>query len=182
MCNEWNINPPPTLTFPTNVRFQGKDWNNKIIWYHIGMASVEISLLTGLKPQIISYICHHFSIVPFPPLCNYRDMVTILIRRTIQRTVESFPELLPAVAASASVWGSGSLQVLELTPASPVSTCTRWPLPWDQRFCGTSGSTSQAHLFNDNLRELTRILLILVWIDESTLSLGSPEHFTQDHL
>ena len=62
----------------------------------------------------------------FPPLCSCRDIVTVLIRRIIQSTVESSPELLHAVAASASVWGA-SLQVLELKPASPVSACTRWP-------------------------------------------------------
>ena len=50
----------------------------------------------------------------------------VLKRNSIQSTVESSPELLHAVAASASVWGA-SLQVLELKPASPVSACTRWP-------------------------------------------------------
>ena len=49
----------------------------------------------------------------------------MVLRRIVQSIVESLPELLHAVAASASVWGAGSLQVLELTPASPVSTCTR---------------------------------------------------------
>ena len=91
------------------------------------MASVEISFLTGFKSLIMSYIFHHFYTVSFPPLCNCRDIVMVLIRGIIQSTVESSPELLHAVAASASVWGAGSLQVLELTPASPVSTCTRWP-------------------------------------------------------
>ncbi|XP_060996616.1 zinc finger protein 253-like [Dama dama] len=54
-----------------------------------------------------------------------RDIVTVLIRRIIQSTVESSPELLHAVAASASVWGAGSLQVLELTPASPPQQLRR---------------------------------------------------------
>ena len=89
------------------------------------MASVEISFLTGFKSLIMSYIFHHFYTVSFPPLCNCRDIVMVLIRGIIQSTVESSPELLHAVTASASVWGAGSLQVLELTPASPVSTCTR---------------------------------------------------------
>ena len=133
MCNEWNINPPPTLTFPTNVRFQGKDWNNKTIWYHIGMAYVEISLLTGLKPQIISYICHHFSIVPFPPLCNYRDIVTVLIRRIIQSTVESFSELLHAVAATASVWEQAASR--SLSSHQPVL----WAPALDDPFLEISG-------------------------------------------
>ena len=63
----------------------------------------------------------------YPPLRphNCWGMVTVLIRRIIQSPVESSPELLHAVAASASVWGAGSLQVPELTPASPVSTCSR---------------------------------------------------------
>ena len=55
--------------------------------------------------------------------------MTVLIRRIIQSTVESSPELLDAVAASASVWGAGSLQVLELTPASRVSNALEDPLP-----------------------------------------------------
>ena len=65
----------------------------------------------------------------YPPLRphNCWSMVTVLIRRLIQSPAESSPEMLHAVAASASVWGAGSLQVLELTPASPVSTCSRCP-------------------------------------------------------
>ena len=49
----------------------------------------------------------------------------MVLGRIIESTVESLPELLHAVDASASVWGGGSLQVLELTPASPVNTYTR---------------------------------------------------------
>ena len=76
----------------------------------------------------------------------YLDIVVVLIRRIIQSSVESSPELLHAVAASVSVWGGGSLQFLELTAASPVSTCIRWPLPWHQQFCWTPGSTAQGPL------------------------------------
>ena len=39
--------------------------------------------------------------------------------------VDNFPKLVHAVAASASVWAAGSLRFLELTKASPVSTCFR---------------------------------------------------------
>ena len=86
----------------------------------------------------------------------------ILIRRIIQSTVESLPELLHAVAASASIWGAGSLQVLELTPASPVSTCTQVT-----PFLETSSLTEPQGLlhrspFNDTLTALTRILVFLV--------------------
>ena len=88
------------------------------------MTYVEISLLTGFQFLITSDIFHHFYVVSPLPFCNYLDPVMVLIRNIVQSTVESFPELLHAVAASASVWGAGSLQVFELTPASPVSTCT----------------------------------------------------------
>ena len=88
------------------------------------MASVEISFLTGFKSLIVIYFPPFLHCI-FSPLCNCRDIVVVLIRRII--IVESLPELLHAVAASASIWGAGSLQVLELTPASPVSTSTRWP-------------------------------------------------------
>ena len=97
------------------------------------MAYVEISLLAGFKPFIPSYSFHHFYVVSPLPFCSYSDTVMILkglyrvLLYTIQSFVDSFPELLLDFAASASDWGAGSLQVLELTPASPVSTCTRRP-------------------------------------------------------
>ena len=97
------------------------------IWPHREMTYVEISLLTGFQFLITSDIFHHFYVVSPLPFCNYLDPVMVLIRNIVQSTVESFPELLHAVAASASVWGAGSVQVLELTPASPVSACTSWP-------------------------------------------------------
>ena len=97
----------------------------------------------------------------YPPLRpnNCWGMVTVLIRRLIQSPVESSPELLHAVAASASVWGAGSLGFLELTPASPVSTCSRCPpslrpavlLNPRVYFTGPSSVT---------ISELTRILLL----------------------
>ena len=95
------------------------------------MAYVEISLLAGFKPFVPSYRFHHFYVVSPLPFCSYSDTVMILkglyrvLLYTIQSFVDSFPELLLDFAASASDWGAGSLQVLELTPASPVSTCTR---------------------------------------------------------
>ena len=91
------------------------------------MAYVEISLLAGFKPFIPSYSFHHFYVVSPLPFCNYLDTGMVLIRKMIESIVDSFRELLRAVAASASDWGAGSMQVLELTPASPVSTCTRRP-------------------------------------------------------
>ena len=39
--------------------------------------------------------------------------------------VDNFPKLVHAVAASAYVWAAGSMWFLELTKASPVSTCFR---------------------------------------------------------
>ena len=86
---------------------------------------MEISLLTSFKFLITSDISHHFYVVSPLPFCNYLDTGMILIRKIIQIIVDSFPKLLHAIAASAFVWGAGSLQVLELIPASPVSTCTR---------------------------------------------------------
>ena len=89
------------------------------------MAYVEISLLTGFQFLITSDIFHHFYVVSPLPFFNYLDTVIVLIRRIIHNILDSFPKLLHSVAASASVWGAGSLQVLELKPASPVSACTR---------------------------------------------------------
>ena len=125
-CNEWIVNPPPTAISPTLFKVVVKRWQ-WTIWPHREMAYVEISLLTGFKFLITSDIFHHFYVVSPLPFCNYLDPVMVLIRNIVQSTVESFPELLHAVATSASVWGAGSVQVLELTPGSPVSTCTRWP-------------------------------------------------------
>ena len=107
------------------------------------MAYVEVSLLTSFKFLITLYIFPHFYVVSPLPFSNYLDTGMILIRNIIQSIVDSI-ELLHAVAASVSVWGAGSLQVLELTPASPVSISTRWPPSWDQQSCWTPGSTEQA--------------------------------------
>ena len=97
------------------------------------MAYVEVSLRTSFKFLITSDTFHHFYVVSPLPFCSYSDTVMILkglyrvLLYTIQSFVDSFPELLLDFAASASDWGAGSLQVLELTPASPVSTSTKWP-------------------------------------------------------
>ena len=114
----------------------------------------------------------------FPPLCSSRDIVMVLIKRIIQSTVESSPELRHAVAASASVSGAGSLQVLELTPASRVSTCTRKPPSLRPASLPNPRAYSQAPL-QCHPHRATKILVLLVWMDPSTLSLGSPQHFTQ---
>ena len=68
------------------------------------MAYVEISLLTSFKFLITSDISHHFYVVSPLPFCNYLDTGMVLIRKMIQSIVDSFPELLHAVAASAPVW------------------------------------------------------------------------------
>ena len=90
------------------------------------MAYVEISLLTSFKFLITSDIVHHFYVVSSLPFCNYLDTGMVLIRKMIQSIVDSFPEL-PCCCCLSVCLGAGSLQVLELTPASPVSTSTRWP-------------------------------------------------------
>ena len=90
------------------------------------MAYVEISLLTSFKFLITSDIFHHFYVVSSLPFCNYLDTGMVLIRKMIQSIVDSFPEL-PCCRCLSVCLGAGSLQVLELTPASPVSTCTRKP-------------------------------------------------------
>ena len=88
------------------------------------MAYVEISLLTSFKFLITSDIVHHFYVVSSLPFCNYLDTGMVLIRKMIQSIVDSFPEL-PCCCCLSVCLGAGSLQVLELTPASPVSTSTR---------------------------------------------------------
>ena len=122
--NEWNVNPPPTATSPTLFKVVVKRLQ-LTLQYHTKMAYGEISLLTGFKFLITSCTFHHFCVVSPLPFCNYLGTGMVLIRKIIQSTVDSFPKLLHAVAASASVWAAGSLQFLE--PASPVSTCSRWP-------------------------------------------------------
>ena len=117
----------------------------------------------------------------FPSLCSCRDIVTVLIKRIIHSTVQSSPELLYAVAASASVWGAGSLQVLELTPASRVSTCTRKPPSLRPAGLLNPRACSQAPL-QCHPHRATKILVLFVWMDTSTLSLESPQHFTQGFL
>ena len=137
--NEWNVNPPPTATSPTLFKVVVKRLQ-LTLQYHTKMAYGEISLLTGFKFLITSCTFHHFCVVSPLPFCNYLDTGMVLIRKIIQSIVDSFPKLLHAVAASASVWGSGSLQVLELTPASLWAPALGDPLPWDQQSYWISGS------------------------------------------
>ena len=144
------------------------------------MASVEISSLLALNSHKFIY---------FPPfLCCISSPILKLLghcdgsnKKDHTEDCWEPPWLLRAGAASASVWGAGSLQVLKLTPASPVSTCTTWPpslrpavLLNPRVYCTGPPSMTPS--------ELTRILLLLVWMDPSTLGLGSPQHFTQGHL
>ena len=90
------------------------------------MASVEISSLLALNSHKFIY---------FPPfLCCISSPILKLLghcdgsnKKDHTEDCWEPPWLLRAGAASASVWGAGSLLVLELTPASPVSTCTTWP-------------------------------------------------------
>ena len=103
--------------------------------------------VTSLKPHIIwSYISHHLSIVLFPPLCNCRDMVTVLIRRIIQRTVESLPDCSVLVLPQRLSGEQAACRSLNshqpVLWAPPLSD----PLPWDQQSCWTPGSTAQAPL------------------------------------
>ena len=90
------------------------------------MASVEIS-------PLLAWNSHKF--IYFPPfLCCISSPILKLLGHCDGSNKKDHTEycweppwLVRAVAASASVWGAGSLQVLELTQASPVSTSTRWP-------------------------------------------------------
>ena len=144
-------------------------------WF--GFVLFFIILIAEQNSSSWNSLSHHLTRLA-PPLTAAQ---LVLIRRIIQSTVESLSELLHDVAASASVWGAGSLQVLELTSASPMSTCTRWPpslrpagmLNPRVYFIGPPSMTPS---------ELTRILLLLVWTEQPTLSLGSPENFSQGPL
>ena len=103
--------------------------------------------VTALKPHIFwSCISHHLSIVLFPPLCNGRDIVMVLIRRIIQSIVESFPDcpvLLLPQHLSGELAACRSLKSQQpVLWAPPLDD----PLPWDQQSSWTPGSTSQAPL------------------------------------
>ena len=126
------------------------------------MAYVEISLLAGFIPLITSHIFHHFCVASPLPFCSYSDIVTVLITRIIQSTVESSPELLHAAAASSSVWGAGSLGLLELTAASPVSKCTRRPPSSRSAVLLSPRFNFTGPPFSNTLTKLTRMLLVLV--------------------
>ena len=130
---EWSVNPPPTLTSPTLFKVAGKK-----------------SSINYLLPLILKY-CHIFSIIstmylPPAPLCNCRDTVTVLIRRTIQSTVESIPDcsvLLLPQRLSGEQAACGSLNSHQPVLWAPSLDD---PLPWDQQSCWTPGSTLQALL------------------------------------
>ena len=109
------------------------------------MASVEISSLLALNSHKFIY---------FPPfLCCISSPILKLLghcdgsnKKDHTEDCWEPPWLLRAGAASASVWGAGSLQVLKLTPASPVSTCTTWPPSLRPAVLLNPGSTAQAPL------------------------------------
>ena len=113
------------------------------------MASVEIS-------PLLAWNSHKF--IYFPPfLCCISSPILKLLGHCDGSNKKDHTEycweppwLVRAVAASASVWGAGSLQVLELTQASPVSTST-------SPFLETSSLAKPQGLlhrppFNDTLR------------------------------
>ena len=82
----------------------------------------------------------------FCPLCNCWDTVTVLIRRFIQSTAESFPDcsvllLLQRLSGEQAACRSLSSHQPVLW-APPLGD----PLPWDQQSCQTPGSASQAPL------------------------------------
>ena len=107
------------------------------------MASVEISSLLVLNSHEFIYFPRFLCCISSPSLkllghCDGSN------KKDHTEYCWELPWLLRAVAASASVWGAGSLQVLELTPANPPPLDD--PLPWDQQSCWTPGSTAQAPL------------------------------------
>ena len=109
------------------------------------MSYVEITWLTGFKLLTTSYIFPHFYVVPPLPFCNYLDTVTILIRRMIQSIVDSFPKLLRAVAASASVWEQAACSSLSSEQQSYEHLHEMTIL------LGTSGVAEPQGLFTDPL-------------------------------
>ena len=109
------------------------------------MSYVEITWLTGFKLLTTSYIFPHFYVVPPLPFCNYLDTVTILIRRMIQSIVDSFPKLLRAVAASASVWEQAACSSLSSDQQSYEHLHEMTTL------LGTSGVAEPQGLFTDPL-------------------------------
>ena len=87
----------------------------------------------------------------FRPLCNYGDIVTVLIRRTIQSTVESFPDwsmlLLPQRLSGEQAACSSLNSHQPVLWAPPLDD----PLPWDQQSGWTPGLLHRPP-FNDTLR------------------------------
>lgn len=143
------------------------------------MASVEISSLLVLNSHN-SYVSHDFYVVSPLPFWNYSDIVMVRIRRIRQSTAESFPDcsvlLLPQRLSGQQA------ACRSLNSQQPVL----WAPPLDDPLLETSSLAKPQGLlhrppFNDTLRA-HQIPAPLVWMDPSTLSLGSPQHFTQGHL
>ena len=84
--------------------------------------------------------------LPPPPLCNCRDAVMVLIRRTIQSTVESLPDC--SVLLLRQRLSGDQAACRSLNSHQPVLWAPSLddPLPWDQQSCQTPGSTAQAPL------------------------------------
>ena len=104
------------------------------------MAYVEVSLHTSFKFLITSDTFHHFYVVSPLPFCNYLDTGMVLIRKMIESIVDSFRELLRAVAASASVWEQAACSSLNSHQPVLWASALDDHLPWDQQSCWTPGS------------------------------------------
>ena len=104
---------------------------------------MEISLLTSFKFLITSDIFHHFYVVSSLPFCNYLDTGMVLIRKMIESIVDSFRELLRAVAASASVWEQAACSSLSSEQQSYEHLHEMTTL------LGTSGVAEPQGLFTD---------------------------------
>lgn len=57
----------------------------------------------------------------------------VLIRKITQTVVDSFLNCSMMLLPQHLSGDQAACRSLEFTPASLVSTCTRWPLPWDQQ-------------------------------------------------
>ena len=118
--------------------------------------------------------------LPPLPLCNCRDIVMVLIRRIIPSTVESFPDC-PVLLLPQHLSGEQAA-CRSLNSHQPVL----WAPPLDDPFLETSSLAKPQGLlhrppFNDTLRAHQNPTP-LVWMDWSTISLGSPQPFTQGPL
>ena len=100
----------------------------------------------GFKPLIISDIFHYFYVVSTLSFCNYSDTVTVLIRRIIQRTVESLPDCSVLVLPQRLSGEQAACRSLNSHQPVLWAPALGDPLPWDQQSCWTPGSTAQAPL------------------------------------